>query len=81
MQRQNLQKVQHDEGQNEKEKNVYGTGCCGNRILEPGGIPGSSGSRHTGYLVCGTGSGSRLLKEQPSGTKAVTEKEFPDMAA
>lgn len=52
-----------------------------NRILELGGIPRNSVSRHTDYLICGARAGSKLLKARSLGTKVITEKEFIDMSA
>ena len=51
------------------------------RILALGGIPRSSVSSKTDYLICGTRAGSKLLKAQSLGTKIITEKEFLDMTA
>lgn len=50
-------------------------------ILRAGGIPRSSVSRKTDYLICGAGAGSKLSKAKNSGTKIITEKEFLDMTA
>lgn len=50
-------------------------------ILHMGGIPRSSVSRKTDYLICGSGAGGKLSRGRACGTKIISEKEFLDMTA
>lgn len=51
------------------------------KIASLGGAPRSGVSRNTDYLVCGTGSGSKLEKAQSFGVRVITEQEFLNMIA
>lgn len=52
-----------------------------NKILELGGIPGSSVTRKTDYLICGEKAGSKLAKAQQMGIPVLTEQEFLEKIA
>lgn len=51
------------------------------KISELGGIPGSSVTRKTNYLICGEKAGSKLKKAQELGIRILSEDEFLEMIA
>lgn len=52
-----------------------------NKILEIGGIPASSVTKKTDYLIVGEKAGSKLTKAQQLGIKTLTEEEFEALLA
>ena len=52
-----------------------------NKILELGGIPGSSVTKKTDYLICGEKAGSKLAKAQQMGVPILSEAEFLEKIA
>lgn len=49
---------------------------CQRLVMEHGGMPGSSVTRNTDYLVVGEAPGSKLAKATTLGTKVISEDEF-----